>query len=713
MPLFALSSRARCLLLPALLLLCLLVSVFEGNAAEAINEFISTVTVHPDGSMRVREEYTVTAEGEQIRRGIYRDFPLRYSGPEAYRGLVPFTVVSATLDDRPLDTGDTSRLGDVIRIFMRGSKPLDKGRHRFVLEYDTSLHLRRYENHDELNWNATGVWAFRIDKFSCRIILPKGVPVEKTIAWLGKGGTKNTDEVEISRPAANQAEFSGKKVFDRFDTNIMPGEQLTVAVSFPKGAIADPMPAFLERQKAEEAEREARRAEYEASLAEAEARRAAEEKDAAEMGILSLALYNCEFVLYNYPGLPLHAGIACLVFLYFLVCWWRVGRDPAKGTIIPRFHPPMAPYMGKGKPPEDFTLAPMSPLGMQFLRNHGNTTNQGLAALLLCLAVKKLCAIGKTEDGLYVLRPRPLPQSGQPALSPEERAAHEKLTEEASPDGELILSPKQEAMRSIRSAANSPVDKNYKAAWALNSWVSVLGWLLILPLAYTVCFWDADLPVQNSGSMELPGPALVFLVSWTFTLVSGLAILSLRTAGLSVVSLLLCIFPAAGIVVLWSEGFFSGPYWIAPAAMLAVACVFSILMKAPSKAARAALDEIEGMAMYMDAAEKDRLEMLNRPEDTPRVFQTLLPYALVLGLEKTWCDRFADQIAAGLMTDSDIDQDIISDRHSWEHFAVGLSAAVAASTVVESSSSSSSESAFSSGGGGSGSGSGGGGGGGC
>ena len=56
MPLFAFSSRARRLLLPTLLLLCLLVPVFEGNATEAINEFISTVTVHPDGSMRVREE---------------------------------------------------------------------------------------------------------------------------------------------------------------------------------------------------------------------------------------------------------------------------------------------------------------------------------------------------------------------------------------------------------------------------------------------------------------------------------------------------------------------------------------------------------------------------------------------------------------------------------------------------------------------------------
>ena len=700
MPLFAFPSRARRLVLPALLLLCLFVPVFEGKAAEVINEFISTVTVRPDGSMRVREEYTVTAEGEQIKRGIYRDFPLRYSGPEAYRGLVPFTVVSATLDDHPLDTGDTSRLGDVIRIFMRGSKPLDKGRHRFVLEYDTALHLRRYDSHDELNWNASGVWAFRIDKFSCRIVLPKGVPVEKTIAWLGKGGSKNTDEVEISRPAPNQAEFAGKKVFDRFDTHIMPGEQLTVAVSFPKNAIADPMPALLERQKAEDAESEARMAEY-------AAHRAAEEKAAAEKGMLSL-------LLYHYPALPLHTAVFCLVFLYFFLCWWRLGRDPAKGTIIPHFHPPMAPYMGKGKPPEDFVVAPMSPLGVEFLRKHGSTTNRGLSALLLCLAVKRLCAIGKTEDGLYVLRPRPLPHAGQPALSPEERAAHEKLTEEASPDGELILSPKQEAMRNIRSAANKPVRTNYNAAWALNSWVSVLGWLLVLPLAYTVCFWDADLPVQSSGSVDLPGPALVFLVSCIFTLVTALAILFLRTAGLSVISLALCIFPAAGIAALWSEGFFSGPYWILPTAMLAVACVFSILMKAPSKAARAALDEIEGLVMYMDVAEKDRLEMLNRPEDTPRVFQTLLPYALVLGLEKTWCDRFADQIAAGLMTDSDIDQDVFSDRHNWEHFTLGLSAAVAASTVVESSSSSSSsESAFSSGGGGSGSGSGGGGGGGC
>lgn len=712
MPLSALFSRFRRLLLPALLPLCLLAPVFEGKAAEVINEFVSTVTLHPDGSMRVREEYTATAEGDRIKRGIYRDFPLRYSGPEAYRGLVPFTVVSATLDDRPLDTGDVEKSYNAIRIFMRAPERLSKGRHRFVLEYDTSLHLRRYDDHDELNWNASGVWAFRIDKFSCRIVLPKDVPVEKTIAWLGKSGTKNTDAVEISRPTPSQAEFTGKKSFGGFHAHIMPGDQLTVAVSFPKNAIADPMPAFLERQKAEDAEREARWAEREARRAEYEARRAAEEKDAADKGVLSLALYHCHFILHNYPALPLHAAMFCLVFLYFFLCWRALGKDPDRGAIIPRFHPPTAPYMGKGKPPEDFTVAPISPLGVEFLRKYGSTTNQGLAALLLCLAVKRLCAIRKTKDGLYVLRPREIPQSGQPALSPEERAAHEKLTEEAAPDGELILSPKQAAMRSIRSAANSPVSENYKAAWALNSWVSVLGWLLVLPLAYTVCFWNADLPVQNTGSVELPGPALVFLLNWCFTLITGLAVLSLRTAGLSVISLLLCIFPAAGIAVLWSEGFFSGPYWIAPTAMLAAACVFSILMKAPSKACRAALDEIEGLAMYMDVAEKDRLEMLNRPEDTPRVFQALLPYALVLGLEKTWCDRFAAQIAAGLMTDSDIDQDILSDRHNWEHFTVGLSAAVAASTAVEASSSSS-ESAFSSGGGGSGSGSGGGGGGGC
>ena len=51
--------------------------------------------------------------------------------------------------------------------------------------------------------------------------------------------------------------------------------------------------------------------------------------------------------------------------------------------------------------------------------------------------------------------------------------------------------------------------------------------------------------------------------------------------------------------------------------------------------------EIEGLYMYITAAEKERMEMFNAPDDTPEVYERLLPYAVAMGAAKTWGDRFA------------------------------------------------------------------------
>lgn len=51
--------------------------------------------------------------------------------------------------------------------------------------------------------------------------------------------------------------------------------------------------------------------------------------------------------------------------------------------------------------------------------------------------------------------------------------------------------------------------------------------------------------------------------------------------------------------------------------------------------------EVKGLRLYMSVAEKDRLEMFNAPDETPEVFERLLPYAMALGVAKTWGDRFA------------------------------------------------------------------------
>jgi uncharacterized membrane protein len=52
--------------------------------------------------------------------------------------------------------------------------------------------------------------------------------------------------------------------------------------------------------------------------------------------------------------------------------------------------------------------------------------------------------------------------------------------------------------------------------------------------------------------------------------------------------------------------------------------------------------ELEGLKMYIDTAEKHRIEFHNDPEKFRGVFEKLLPYAMIFGLEKKWAKEFED-----------------------------------------------------------------------
>lgn len=262
--------------------------------------------------MHVRETIVVHAEGNQIKKGIYREIPLLYSGPENYNGTVPFTVASASIDGSPLKQVETETSDDNIRVLMRGKGPLSQGQHRFDLEYDTSLHLRFYESNGELNWNTTGVWGFPIRAASCRIVLPQGVAVQQTAAWAGLAGSQNTDSITIARPHANEATFT-------LASPLEPGAQLTVAVSFDKNSIANPALALAQQQQRENEAFEKAQQETERAI--------------KARGLLFE-------VLYDNPSLPTQCLAFCAVFLYYFLLWQRLGIDPPKGAIIARYYPP-------------------------------------------------------------------------------------------------------------------------------------------------------------------------------------------------------------------------------------------------------------------------------------------------------------------------------------------------------------------------------------
>jgi uncharacterized membrane protein len=71
-----------------------------------------------------------------------------------------------------------------------------------------------------------------------------------------------------------------------------------------------------------------------------------------------------------------------------------------------------------------------------------------------------------------------------------------------------------------------------------------------------------------------------------------------------------------------------------------VVLFFGLAMPRRSLAGALLAKQILGLKLYLNVAEKDRLEFHNAPEKTPQRFEKLLPYAIALGVEKQWAKQF-------------------------------------------------------------------------
>ena len=108
------------------------------------------------------------------------------------------------------------------------------------------------------------------------------------------------------------------------------------------------------------------------------------------------------------------------------------------------------------------------------------------------------------------------------------------------------------------------------------------------------------------------------------------------------------------LVVLIAIGIFSGPFAIigtVVGTIIAVGCFIAI--DARTAKGVAAKEHVEGLKLYLNVAEKDRIEKLQAPNakyadksDAPvktvELFEKLLPYAMVLGVEQQWSKQFED-----------------------------------------------------------------------
>jgi len=75
--------------------------------------------------------------------------------------------------------------------------------------------------------------------------------------------------------------------------------------------------------------------------------------------------------------------------------------------------------------------------------------------------------------------------------------------------------------------------------------------------------------------------------------------------------------------------------------MIVAHIVFAWLLQAPTRRGRLLMDRLEGFRTYLEVAEKDELNLRNPPAKTPELFERYLPFALALGVEQKWAEKFA------------------------------------------------------------------------
>ncbi len=144
--------------------------------------------------------------------------------------------------------------------------------------------------------------------------------------------------------------------------------------------------------------------------------------------------------------------------------------------------------------------------------------------------------------------------------------------------------------------------------------------------------------------------------------------------------------------------------------------VFMSIIKAYSAEGRIMANKISGFKMYMETTEKNILDNLNPPEENIQLFEKYLPYAIALGIENKWSEKFKAIIEESIVSGYTPSYYSMGSHHSFSDssqsfastFSSGLSSTVSsASTPPGSSSSSGSGGGGFSGGGGGGGGGGG------
>ncbi len=566
-------------------LFTMLVLVVQVHAAEVIQSYRSDIKVEKSGQLIVTETIKVNVEHREINHGIFRDFPLTFQDENGKIREVDFDLISVERNGEP-EPYHTQSISGGIRIYA-GSADFDvpRGEQTYRITYSTARQIGYGDDFEELYWNVTGNgWLFPIEKVTAVVTFPDNTkPTDVSYYTGGYGSTAKN---------ARSFEHGGATVIET-TRPLSAGEGLTISLSVPRGTIDEPTEAD-------------------------ERRWWWRDNRNTILGVIAVLI----------------------VWAWYGWSWSKVGRDPPRGVMVPRWDAPNG----------------ISPALVNYIDNKGFADGgwKAFSAASINLAVKGLITLDDLKSEV-TMKPKP---DAKPAGLPPGEA---KIFDRVRQSGEQFRISKSngETVKSLGSGFRNAIEKEHRGKYYQHNIGYVVAGILLSVIGFVAIFVFGGLSDDAIFMSIFPNALAV-----VFGIIAGVFGRGMRNSTVAKKSLTIIILGFFGVVVIGvigllfvaaGSGLYSHgdlPAILAMSGIVIANIVFFFIMGAPTPLGAKMMAGIDGLRQYLTFAEKDRMNMRGAPQMSPQHFETLLPYAVALGVEEPWTEHFEKWLESARMSDT-------------------------------------------------------------
>ena len=550
--------------------------------SERILNYEVLIEVNKDRSIDVRENILVLAQGDKIKRGIYRVLPRERTFVNGRTKPIRYNIKAVLKDGQSAPYFTRRESSDEYLYVGRKEVLLKPGQYQYTLEFHIPNQVEQLKDIDEIYWNAIGqFWDFPIDQASCLLKLPDDIAAIQTACYTGRYGSSDKN-------CTIKTVNGGNEILFQTTRPLRVKEGMSIGVGFEKGVVQ--APSFIER-------------------------------------------FGSAIIL---------GFVALVLLLYFIFTWNKYGIDPPKPTPYPMFASP------KG----------YSPASISFIAKEKYQSNK-IASSIINLAINGYLKIEEVK--------------GNSLFSSKKNYRLIKLK---GSDGELYKEDKAFFDNLFRNSTHVSIDGDYdpivQNAYQLHKG-SVLAQhedfvtegnnrkFLVLPIIISFLAVVLAVIMMNRNGTSMDGLGLI-LFSGVFIGLPIFVLISIFSSSRSysgflkviLVPFLFVFIAAGGMPMLMGLSEIKGLVYsglngiglnvialglFVPLALVAL-FIYAYLIKQPTVEKLQLQSEIEGFKMYLEMAEKDRMNLLNPPDRTPEHFEAMLPFAFALGVEHKWSAIF-------------------------------------------------------------------------